>query len=798
MLSDWHIGTGAGRPGDVDRLVARDAEGLPFVPAKTAIGIWRDACERLAYGFDDGRAGRWTRWIAILFGSEPGRRDADSWREADAREKPRPATLSVRPARLALPIRERLAALPAPLDKHSNIAEAGIRYRDREKLRAAITFIKPGVMIDPDTGSARDDFLRMEEVARGGVELIADCELDSEGWTEAQQRAGKAILVAGASLIERLGGKRRRGHGRCSARLDGLWDREEALRWLERNDPPNSPSLRGMDIIAASSQDDSGDGWLALPLRLTLETPVVVPAATVGNVVESLDYVPGSFLLPVVAREIRRHGIDAEADIAAGNILVLAATVEIAGQRALPVPMALFTPKGSRPDGHPLGEARNRFVEPDDADAQLQPLRLGYVSLADPGELPEFARVSLRVNTHGTIDDRVQRPTEDVGGVFSYAAIPPGTVLRSEIRLRQGLADRLAAKGAWWQSLARTCRLGRSKKDDYGLVRIELPEGGPSPLTGRWARSGDRAEGTRELKLWLLSDLLMRDDGLRPDATFAAVCRPLSEALPEAGSIRPVAEENGRIGAEVRIRRHDGWQVQWGLPRPTLIGLQAGSCLRVELERPVSRERLAALEVAGLGERRPEGFGQIRINEPLLEEKMKGRLPRQRSSSGLPQPLEPISADGGEHIVAAIIERAAWRAVIMERALAIGLDPKQREAVLGFSSDKPGPSQLGALRSRIARLSGPEPADGPVTRWLNGVEDRRRDKWPASSLRRVRALIADQGEVWNALTVSLEALTADAKTRLQKELWREAMIALIGAGIRGQILDLRSRGGSNA
>jgi CRISPR-associated protein Csx10 len=35
MLSDWHIGSGTGRPGNVDRLIVRDSDGLPFAPAKT-------------------------------------------------------------------------------------------------------------------------------------------------------------------------------------------------------------------------------------------------------------------------------------------------------------------------------------------------------------------------------------------------------------------------------------------------------------------------------------------------------------------------------------------------------------------------------------------------------------------------------------------------------------------------------------------------------------------------------------------------------------------------------------------
>ena len=55
MTSDWHVGSGAGRPGSQTRLVARDADELPYVPAKTLTGLWRDALERLAFGLDEGQ-----------------------------------------------------------------------------------------------------------------------------------------------------------------------------------------------------------------------------------------------------------------------------------------------------------------------------------------------------------------------------------------------------------------------------------------------------------------------------------------------------------------------------------------------------------------------------------------------------------------------------------------------------------------------------------------------------------------------------------------------------------------------
>jgi CRISPR-associated protein Csx10 len=771
MRSDWHVGNGAGRPGDVDKLVARDATGLPFLPAKTVVGIWRDECERLLSGLDDGKDGRWSRWIAVLFGNEPGRAGADPL------EAPRPAALSVRPARIAAPIRDRLKGAGG-------------------HLRAAVTFVKPGVMIDPDTGSARDDFLRMEEIARGGLELIADCELDVEGWREAQRRAATNILAAAASMIERLGGKRRRGHGRCSALADGPGDLSAALDWLDRTrEPPNPPSLPSRGLVEAGPPSDPGSGWSALALRLTLDTPVVVPAATVGNVIESLDYIPGSFLLPIVARLLNDLGMSAEAEIAADNVLVLPATLEVAGERGLPAPMALFRPKTPKPDAHPLAEARNRFVEQQDDGAQLQPLRGGYLGSARAGELPDFSQVNLIVNTHGTIDDEAQRPTAAVGGVFSYGAIAAGTILRSEIRLRQGLAARLAEKGDWWRSLEGVHRVGRSKKDDYGRVNIELPSGGPVPLRSPSLEPGSSSD---ELKLWLLSDLLVRNEDLKPESTLAALCRLLSEALPGTWAITQIPPKDGLVRAEVRVRRHDGWQVQWGLPRPSLVGFQAGSCLWLKLERPVSAEELAALEAASIGERRAEGFGQIRFNDPLLEQPMQGRQSTRSDGSAPLRPLPPIAAGDADHSVAACIERAAWRAAIAERALAIGLDPKQREEALGFTSEMPEPSQLGALRSKIARIQTPEAGDGPLTQWLSRVKEHRRDKWPNASIGRLRALIADQNAVWHALRLNVDALTADAKPRLEKELWSEAIVALIGAAVRGQVLDLRAEEAADA
>ena len=72
MQSDWHVGSGTGRPGDIDALVRRDKNDLPYVPAKTLTGIWRDACETVARGLDNGEGnGVWQQWVTYLFGDQP-------------------------------------------------------------------------------------------------------------------------------------------------------------------------------------------------------------------------------------------------------------------------------------------------------------------------------------------------------------------------------------------------------------------------------------------------------------------------------------------------------------------------------------------------------------------------------------------------------------------------------------------------------------------------------------------------------------------------------------------------------
>ena len=132
-----------------------------------------------------------------------------------------------------------------------------------------MTFVQPGVKIDGNTGRAEERHLRFVEMARLGTCLNAKCRLHVAD--DAQRAAVSALLLAGAKLVERLGGKRRRGAGECG--LDVLVNGvpvplAPALDWIGKTIPV-APTNRQATLAFAAPRSVSGD-WVKIPLRIEL------------------------------------------------------------------------------------------------------------------------------------------------------------------------------------------------------------------------------------------------------------------------------------------------------------------------------------------------------------------------------------------------------------------------------------------------------------------------------------------------------------------------------------------------
>lgn len=748
MLTDWRVGDGTGRHGLHGSSVLRDGDGLPFIPAKTLNGVLRDACEIVARALDSGQQGVWSTWVDYVFGHQSALPLAEAARSSAAPTAyPRPAALTYRsPLRFPGRLRQVLA---------------GADPRCRE----ALTFSKPGVALDPRTGAAREDALRFDEMARGGVTLKTVAELPDA--LDGDQLACAGILLwAGSRLLEGIGGKRRRGSGRCRLELSaaGMPPSEESLRhWAGAPAPPPAPPAPTAPPGLGASEPEPGAGWERALLRIRLDMPVLVHDRTTGNLVQGRDHVPGWALLPEVLK--RLGSAAAHAAARTGDLIVTPATPLIGGLPGCRVPRVVERSKDNP------GAYLNRMTRQRPPDEAYERINTGYVAAAGGGGI-ETAAFTLR--SHNSIDDEAQRPTEDLGGVYSYQALAAGTVLGAEVRVRVGVLP-----AGWHTRLdGEEWRIGRSRKDDYGLISVDaglldeaLPDGAPG---------AEPIEAGGKLRVWLLSDVLIRDERLNPSDAPDDFARVLQEALAVAGAdgvrLTPTVPEPGSIGASYEMARTDSWHSGWRLPRPVLIGFAAGGCLSFDVEAGrIGVDAVAAVETSGIGERRGEGFGQIRLNDRLLWEPSPVFAARP-----VPRPPAPVgdklppSAPG--YAAARIVEREAWRAEIRRCAEAYAADPGNAvlAPLLGLTF-----TRLNTLRRLFDHL------DEPPERLDRRIESLTRRWKEPKAVEGLRGLLTEPGSPWNldgfiGGTENL-CLTIDGHPDLREELRGEALRALLSA-----------------
>ena len=723
MLSDFQIGTGAGIPGSTDELISKDADGFPQVPAKTIVGIWRDALERLTFGLDNGgKSADWQKWVEVIFGSQPNV-------EKNPGKTPVSAIVSTQPARIPKNLR------------------ANIGY-DR-RLKQALTFTKVGVRIDPESGTSETDMLRFEEMGRIGTVLETNIEANWKDFSKEQVKIALGLLILSSGLVQRLGGKRRRGAGRCSFELysdnNSLLVPLAAKTIIEdaKNkeiSPPGSGQRYKRQESKIKTQSNGDHEWKTCEYTLTLETPVSIVSAVLGNVSETLDFVPGTYL---ISHFVKRLGQDVFKAIQNGDFQISPATISIDGKRSLPVPKVFAQEKMDKT------KVYNRLLETLEGKKQTKPIREGFFVEKDDKIL--HAEIPQTILMHNAVDDNSQRPTSDVVGVYSREAIRAGTILKGEIRYR-GLEiepEKLNGK----------VRIGTSKKDDYGLAKIEF-----ATKTFEVKSVGN----TNQIAVYLASDVMLRNGNLRQTN--------LAEDLAEAIGL----DRNSAVSFQnIHVRRIESWQVGWGLPRPTMTLMQAGSV--VVFEANLNEIRTKQIEAEGIGERRGEGYGRLIFNPQFLETKS----PAWKNTKADKYEIKDSEDEIVDKEFARFIEETAWREEIkiaVSKIAAEDVKKKASEQVFGFKGLNM--SQIGGLRSVIMRLRSIADED-LVENWLEHLEktSNRRDKWKEWRIEKVREILKDD-KIWKTLEKNgdfTKPKSLGFGQDLKKELWAEAVKSLFYA-----------------
>lgn len=793
MLSDWSISSGGGRQGSLDSVIVRDADGLPYLPATTLRGMWRDAAEQVAFGLDNGNKGRWCELVDHLFGSQPA---ID--RRGERGEKPIPSRLDLTDARLRRELREALR----PRTREKEWAY------DKAPLREALTLVKPGVMIEARSGRARANMLRFEEVARQDVRLTAEATivLPDDDSTEPLI----CLAFAATRLVDRIGGNRRRGSGRCRMTVvnahgdDVPTTVEDAIerlaQWNADKIPPLPFTPSGMaelPIYRAAPNED----FVVIPLDVAIDSPTVVASAVLGNVVASLTHIPGTFLIQGVAAILRAAGLDDDRFSQAlirGDIRVLPAYPQANGQRGLPTPLVFERKKDDSGgfDGkgrlcnrlHPIQE-KEEHEETEGKTATFRPVGGWFAcqlesntTAAQPHER-ESTRLTLGetrqvTRTHNTVEDALQKPTQAVGGVYVYEAIAPGTVLKSELWLREALFATLKHEPGKngtrtigdTREQDHTITVGRAKKAGYGVVKIKPGPSIPPPQC---------KGGAGTFNLYFASDALLptmpsigpSDRSASSSAAASAAERDRIDASP-AAFLRGAVHVTAGLGFDVETRtkkdslrtgRSENWVARWGLPRPSYAVIRAGSVVVVEAPagQSFSDAQLNRLQREGLGARRAEGFGHVLVNPDFLERALDNReLPKDETNGPNPTLSFVTQAEDKEFVER--IENAALRAVIDFRAEQAA---QKREQNLKWSikGDEPRPnmSQLGNLRLFIADLGGEDGLSRAKTFVAGLKESERAKKWGDIStdgkkqpLEILEELFATPSRIWETIEVT--------------------------------------------
>jgi CRISPR-associated protein Csx10 len=317
------------------------------------------------------------------------------------------------------------------------------------------------------------------------------------------------------------------------------------------------------------------------------------------------------------------------------------------------------------------------------------------------------------------VEDKSQRPTEKVGGLFFYEAIREGQIFRGIVKIKgtvwKKIWGEISKGGSVEKELFKNeSSIGRSRKDEYGRVRLEA-----IPTAREIAQNFDiqkTKNGESYLVVYLLSDVLIRGSFQEYSTQIDDLRVLLEEALglelndiPANEWSEGLSPLNGERGHCVRIGRRESWHTRWTLPRPSLLYFQAGSILLFKIEDPTKWKKDIILKVMneGIGERRAEGYGRVWIDPPFLREERGINVPEDAQGGDTADAAAPVENEVREFIV--LLEMAHFRRVFARNArreIYNLISSQNNEGgifdAIPWGKNTPSASQFGALREAAA------------------------------------------------------------------------------------------------
>ena len=621
FTSDWGVSTGVGHAGRTHSTIERCGDD-PVVRGTVITGVLREQAMVAAEAFDRamGSSGEhWKEFALWLFGQDPdGKRGSH----------PHP--------------RHVLFTDATPASK--------IPIHDTVSLS-----------IDPQTGTARDQFLRFTERAAPGVLTGTFTLIDEAGAETSDQETIKAahfLLGVAGLMVRGIGSGRSGGDGECTVLVTNhevearagqstskivafasscAQELRTSLKKLAQSLKPGVVSALPAPQHSTQHQVGTIDGSAAqhsgghhLILDLALNSPIVSYEVPFSNEIRSLDFLRGTVLLPWLHRLVSSKKQAGNEDIitnavTGGHLVVSDALPVISETEGLPVPLTLKTDK-TLPSDSPI----TLYGDSPKNKGKI-PVRGGYVFYDPKGgdsEKPQgwYGKPPLRGRQTTAINHETGAASK--GQLVLVDALPEGLKLRAHVWVSDELwkaaavstllgktrEARLGSRKLTGTFGSATCTLRNETNDEreacsrFGNAGSAQPVGIASTSANRTAPGEGTTTSSSVVSLWFTSDVIARSAGLGAGGTVDDLIRAFKR---EGVTVEAV------VTTSIRHRRVDSWSPADNGPRASRLAIQAGSVIQVHVSEE-DRAKLLKLAPFGVGELTAQGYGRFVVDHPLL------------------------------------------------------------------------------------------------------------------------------------------------------------------------------------
>lgn len=479
FTSDWGVSTGVGHAGRTHSKIERGSDGQPIVRGTVIAGVLREQAMLAAKaldGPDEKSPKKWTSFALWLFGQDPNS-------EPGSTPHPRHVLFTDATPSSKIPI-------------HDTVS----------------------LSIDPQTGTARDQFLRFTERAAPGVLTGTFTLIDEAGGplsVQATIKAAHFLLGVAGLMVRGIGSGRSGGDGECTVAVSNEdyaktdLRNEEAAGALKRilaNRDNDSPTYSSADVktvaghlrsltrdslreipdlpkdllenspqdieILNSQQSESGDTtWYETSLDIVLDTPVVSYEVPFSNEVRSLDFLRGTVLVPWLHNLLRKKYRGMDSAIVSGDLRISDALPVYKGVSGLPVPFVVENEKVTedKQDDQQPCTLFNRHIPIDDQECgeNTIPTRGSYLFVKSSGApITGWIGKPSLIGRQSTAINSETGAAKD-GQLFLVRALPAGLTLRASVVVSKQLLSELRGTDATSEASPLTLDLGIAEQPAF-------------------------------------------------------------------------------------------------------------------------------------------------------------------------------------------------------------------------------------------------------------------------------------------------------------------------------------------